>query len=91
MRVDRFQPKFAVSDPMLLGGGLQSTFTSGHLGKSVEDYDIYFVNGTTYVCREGCVAVFSDAGTCYIRGADGKRVSGELANKYPRPGSITKK
>lgn len=84
MRLDVYAPIKAVPDPKSRSG-LVMKFTSGHLGKTPEDYDLYLVNGTVYVCRDGHVGVYFEHGACYVSGDEGEKLSKDLAKKWPRP------
>lgn len=83
MRLNKFSPAKAAPDPT--GSGSYMTFISGHVEKTVADYDLYLSQGIVYVCRGSHIAIHAPAGICFVSGEDGKRIAQDFAKKWPRP------
>lgn len=84
MRIDKLVLQKNICDPKTLSSST-NTITSGHLERTVENYDLYWVGDTFYVVRDGNVAVVMPQGTGYLRGPEGVKKATELAKRFPRP------
>ena len=86
MRIDRFVPTRPSQDPTRSGSMHEAYVSEGQPA-----YDIFLIEGSIFVCREGCIAVYGPQGTAYI-GADAGRGVVEAFNKrFPRGGAKEKK
>lgn len=88
MRVDKIIFHRNIVDPKSYNGSMASA-TSGHVEKTVEDYDLYWLGDTFYVVRESkYVAVVMPQATGYLRGPEGAKKAAELAKRFPRPAPL---
>ena len=79
MRIDRFDPLRPSQDPTRSGGVHMSFESAGNPG-----YDIFLVEGSVFVCRDGFIAVYGPQGTAYIGQEAGKGVVAAFNKRFPR-------
>ena len=76
MRIDRFNPLRPSQDPTRSGGV--------HMSYDSDRYDIFLVEGSVFVCRDGFIAVYGPQGTAYIGQDAGKGVVAAFNKRFPR-------
>jgi len=76
VRIDRFDPLRPSQDPTRSGGV--------HMSYDTGIYDIFLVEGSVFVCRDGFIAVYGPQGTAYIGQDAGKGVVAAFNKRFPR-------
>lgn len=85
MRINKLLLARNINDPKTMSGS-HGTLTSGHVEKTIEDYDLYMVGDSFYIVRDGqYVAVAMPQGTAYLSGDDGAKKAADLLKRFPRP------
>lgn len=82
MRIDKYVPLRPSQDPAVSGGV--------HMSFEGPMYDIFLVEGSVFVCRDGYMAVYGPSGTAYVGLESGKGVVEAFNKRFPRESKVKK-